>query len=251
MDPLLFVVLMASTAAGPQPPAGSLEPRPVRLIQVAAPQQETDPRDPVRHEAPEPPEGWLSDPRHRIETRFGVWRKPRFSWDEPEPDLHTGSADFAFGVEYLRSISQDVAVGVGMQARVRGSGERVEDGDSSSSGGTTVLIPFVVRWNFARRLTPWRTIEPYVTGNVGPLIRADWTASEIDDDDTSSANAETTLGARLGIGFDAHIGSVWTVGVTAAWNWSEEPDRPIGYGRHDRGGEVAVTMGWGWGRDRN
>lgn len=249
MDPLLFVVLIASTAAAPATPSADLQAAAKSHVQAAAPVHVPE-HEAVRHEAPEP-DGWLGAPRHRIETRFGVWRKPRFSYDEPSPDFHTGSADFAFAVEYLRSVSPDVAVGFGALARVRGSGERIEDGDSSSSGGTTVMIPFIVKWNFARRLTGWRTIEPYVTGNVGPLVRANWKASEIDDEDISSADSETTLGARMGLGFDAHIGSVWTVGVVAAWNWSDKPDSLIGYGRHDRGGEVAVTMGWEWGRGRD
>ncbi|HEY3381328.1 MAG TPA: hypothetical protein VGK32_06130 [Vicinamibacterales bacterium] len=38
------------------------------------------------------------------------------------------------------------------------------------------------------------------------------------------------------------------VGLVAAWNWSDRPDTVIGYASRDRGGEIAFTTGWMWGR---
>ena len=276
MKAFLLLLLAASTAAA-QPPVPGGEQRPPAGCEVAGPGLFTGEEAarpfpvgsvrgklqlgpagssfPAEHAAAGAQRrfwrraGWDREPRHRIEARFGVWRRPRFSFNESRRDLETSSADFAFGVEYLRLVAYDVAIGVGAQTRVRGTEERLEDRDrSSSTGHTTVAVPFVARWNFARRLTRWRTIEPYVTGGAGPVIRADWATEEFDGDRESRTDVETAFGARTGLGFDAHIGSVWTLGVVAAWNWVEKPGRVIGYGRHDRGGEVSVTMGWVFGR---
>lgn len=133
--------------------------------------------------------GWEREPRHRIEARFGVWRSPRFSHGESQRDIETSSADFAFGVEYLRLVAYDVAIGVGAQTRVRGTEQRFDRDNSYTTGGTTVMVPFVARWNPLRRLTRWRTLEPYVTGGFGPVIRADWETREIDNDQNSSTES--------------------------------------------------------------
>jgi len=259
MIALPFVFLMASAIATPQVLEISQQSSRDHAQLTAAAQSgdlasSTEQPNQTGQRAEEPqmrtPGDWSwVEPRHRLEARFGVWRKPHFSFSEPTEDVHIGSADFAFGFEYLRSVTLDLAVGVGTQAFVRGAGESVEDGDSWSSGYATIAIPFVVRWNFARRLTNWRTIEPYLTAGVGPLIRMNWTAFEFDDDSTGTADAEATIGGRVGLGLDVHIGSVWTLGAMAGWNFSEKPDSVTGYGRHDRGGEVAVTMGWVFGRE--
>jgi len=259
MTTLSLVLLMASAVATPQAPSVD-QKTPQSHPQVAAAAQPgqlasmTEQPGAAGRGTDETqgmaPADWnWVEPRHRLEARFGVWRKPHFSFSEPTNDVHVGSADFAFGFEYLRSVTRDLAIGIGTQTFVRGTGESVEDGDSSSTGYATVAIPFVVRWTFARRLTSWRTIEPYLTAGVGPLIRMNWTAFEFDDDSTGTADGEATIGGRVGLGLDVHIGSVWTLGAMAGWNFSEKPDSVTGYGRHDRGGEVAVTMGWVFGRE--
>jgi hypothetical protein len=206
---------------------------------------------------PPAPKGPLGDAKNRIEARFGVYPAPEFTHSEAVRDVHTSTADVGVGGEYLRSISRDVAIGVAVSTRTRTErdwvdydhdGEADHDRDSTRTSHSTTFVPAVIRWNFARRLTGWHTVEPYVTGSLGPVFRTNSKTVEWNDDRDRWSETTTSVGGRLGVGFDAHLGSVFTLGVVGAWNWSTCPDEAIGYGPKDRGGEVAVTMGFEWGR---
>jgi hypothetical protein len=201
--------------------------------------------------------GPVGDAINRIEVRFGLYPEPQFSHAEAVPDIHTSSADFGLGIEYLRFIAPDIAIGFAVSTRARTDrtwtdldhdDEADSDRDSTRDSNSTTFVPAVIRWNFLRRATSWRTVEPYVTGSLGPVFRSNSRSVERDDDRDRWSEGNTSFGGRLGLGLDAHIGSVFTLGVVGAWNWSTSPDEEIGYGPNDRGGEVAIAMGFEWGR---
>jgi hypothetical protein len=226
------------------------EARPARSEPASRAPQKAETRQRTGHE---PPSGPLKDAANRIEVRFAVWPAPSFSYAEPQPvrDVqHSSLVDMGLGVEYLRSVSVDLAIGVAVSTRTltsrKWTGDDRDDGTRSTDAST--FVPAVIRWNFARRLTPWRVLDPYVTGSVGPLFRTSRVSFGYDDDSNHWSDGTTSLGGRLGAGVDAHLGRVFTLGVVGAWNWSDRPDTTVGYGPHDQGGEVSVTMGWEWGR---
>jgi hypothetical protein len=203
------------------------------------------------------PKGPRGDAMNRIEVRFGVYPEPLFTHSETVLDVHTSTADVGLGVEYLRSLSRDLAIGAAVSTRTRTERNWVDydhddeadhDRDSTRTSNSTTFVAAVIRWNFARRLTEWHAIEPYVTGSLGPVFRTNSRTVERYDDRDRWSETATSVGGRLGVGFDAHLGRVFTLGAVGAWNWSTCPDEEIGYGSTDRGGEVAVTMGFEWGR---
>ena len=189
------------------------------------------------------------DRSHRIELRFAMYRNPSATFVEDGHHVSWGSGDVGGGFEYLHYVSPDLAVGFAIDGQTRGEGSGDWWDDDWDNGASTVAMPIVVRWNFLRRTTEWRGIDPYVTGGVGPVFRADWSSTGTRHHSTS-ASVSTTIGARVGAGFDVRLGSVWTLGLMGAWRWSDRPSGVTGYGKHDQGGEVAFTMGWMFGRRR-
>jgi hypothetical protein len=206
------------------------------------------------------PNGPMGDGVNRIEVRLGVYPTPSFSHEEAANDVHRRKADLGLGFDYLRFIGRDIAIGVSASSLVRSEtvwvdrdhdGTADDDRDRARTSNSTTLVFGVVRWNFARRLTPWRTLEPYVSGSLGPVFRWNQKKVEIHDDDLDqSTEVITGFGGRVGAGIDVHLGRVFTLGVVGAWNWSTCEDETIGYGSEDRGGGVAVTMGFDWGSSK-
>jgi hypothetical protein len=204
----------------------------------------------------EPP----GDAINRIEARFGVYPTPSFSREDVANDVHSRRADMGLGFDYLRFIGRDLAIGVSASSLVKSEhvwvdqdhdGTADEDHERVRTARSTTFVFGVVRWNFARRLTEWRVLEPYVTGSLGPVFRWNQKKVEIHDDDLNqSSEVLTGFGGRVGAGVDIHLGRVFTLGAVGAWNWSTCQDETVGYGSEDRGGEAAVTMGfeWGWPR---
>ena len=230
-------------------------------------QPSSDRPQPARVAAPAPPatpapKGPLGDAINRIEFRFGAYPTPLFHTEETADDIHTRQADMGLGFEYLRFVGRDIAIGVSASSLVRSNTvwtdrnhDNVADDDRerTRTANSTSFVYGVVRWNFARRLTEWRTVEPYVTGSMGPVFRWNLKKVEIRDDDLDqSTEVLTGLGGRAGAGVDVHLGPVFTLGIVGAWNWSTSEDETVGFGTDDRGGEVGVTMGfvWGWPKAR-
>ena len=204
------------------------------------------------------PKGPRGDAVNRIEVPFVAYPTPSFHSEEMANDVHRRQADMGLGFDYLRFVGRDVAIGVSASSLIRSDTVWVDhdhdntaddDHERTRKAGSTTFVYGVVRWNFARRLTEWRTLEPYVTGGLGPVFRWNQHKVEIHDDDKDySTEVITGLGGRLGAGFDVHLGPVFTLGAVGSWNWSTCEDETVGYGSKDRGGYAAVTMGfvWGW-----
>ncbi len=227
-------------------------------------QPSTDGPQPAGAAAPAPtdasPQEPLGDAINRIEARFGAYPTPSFSHDEVANDVHRRYADMGLGFDYVRFVGRDLAIGVSAASLVQSEhvwvdqdhdGTADKDHERVRTARSTTFVYGVVRWNFARRLTEWRVLEPYVNGSLGPVFRWNQKKVEIHDDDLNqSSEVLTGFGGRVGVGVDVHLGRIFTLGAVGAWNWSTCEDQTVGYGSEDRGGEVGVTMGfeWGWPR---
>jgi hypothetical protein len=192
------------------------------------------------------------DARHRIEVRFGGWGD---GWYNEHGDSwqYSGSAQGAFGLEYLNFIRNDLGVGLAVTslARAHGGGHGWDEG---GAGEATCSIPVVVRWYPIRRLTRMRSVEPYVTGGIGPVFGVDTVYATDDDprhrehDYVSSGRVGTAFGGRIGGGVDFRLGSTFTVGVGGAWNWDTGFHDDLWTGARPGGGEFTVSLGWNFGR---
>jgi hypothetical protein len=201
--------------------------------------------------------GPAGDAVHRIEGRFAAYPTPSFSREALPLDLYTRSSKLGVAFEYVHFLARDVALGFSAFSLVRSEAAWTdsdhnnfadEDKDHTNISKSTTYLFGVVRWNFARRLTESRTVEPYVTGGVGPVIR--WNQRIVENSGQERVHEwqrTTGFGGRAGAGVDVHLGRIFTLGVVGAWNWSTSPNEDVGYGSGDRGGEVGATMGFNWG----
>jgi hypothetical protein len=194
------------------------------------------------------------DGRHRIEVRFGGWGDGSF--DEHGDDwLYSGSAQGAFGLEYLNFVRNDLGVGLAITTLARADGGW-HDWEDGGTGRAICSIPVVARWYPVRRLTTTRAVEPYLTAGIGPVFGVD-AAYQYDhdggdwdghDDHWSSGHVGTAFGGRVGGGVDFRLGHVFTIGVGGAWNWDTGFSGSMWDGARPGGGEFTVAFGWNFGR---
>jgi hypothetical protein len=257
---LLFTALCVGVDQGPTHTAA-----PVPTPKAESPQATAPP--PVAGDAlPQPvapsPSPAL-DARHRIEVRFGGWAN---GWSGYPDDWHSsGSAQGAFGLEYLSFVRNDLGIGIAVTGLGRAQGDW-DGGHDTGSAQMVSGIPVVVRWYPIRRLTRTRSVEPYVTAGIGPVFGVDtayvdghgtpdghWTndwpwTNDWHNDDLTSTRVATTVGGRVGGGVDFRLGSVFTLGVSGAWNWDAGFPEDLWRGARPNGGEFTVVLGWNFGR---
>ena len=202
----------------------------------------------------------LGDAVHRLEGRFAAYPTPSFSRGKLPNHLYTRHSDLGVAFEYVYFFARDVAIGFSAFSLVRSEAAWTdsnddnfadEDKDHTNISRSTTYAFGVVRWNFARRLTEWRTVEPYVTGGVGPVMRSYQKVVQNSGEKLVHEWQRTTsFGGRVGAGVDVHLGRIFTLGLVGTWNWSTRPTEDLGYGSEDRGGQVGATMGFNWGWPR-
>jgi hypothetical protein len=191
------------------------------------------------------------DGRHRIEVRFGGWGDGWYDYDETSH--YSGTAQAAFGVEYLNFLRNDIGLGVGLTTLARGNGGW-DDWDESGTAQAICSIPIVVRWYPIRRVTRSRSVEPYVTAGIGPVFGVNTVYRHDDDpyhwdgDHIATAHVGTTIGGRVGGGVDFRLGSIFSIGVAGAWNWDAGFSEDLWRDSLPHGGEFTVVFGWTFGR---
>jgi len=251
---LLFTALCVGVDQGPTQAAAAVPTPKAESPQATAP-------PPVAGDAlaqpVAPPPAPALDARHRIELRFGGWAN---GWYDYSDDWHTsGSAQGAFGLEYLSFVRHDLGIGIAVTSLGRAQGDW-DGGHDTGSAQIVSSIPVVVRWYPIRRLTRTRSVEPYVTAGIGPVFGVDtayvdghgmhdghWT-NDWHNDDLASTRVATTVGGRVGGGVDFRLGSVFTLGVSGAWNWDAGFPDDLWRGARPNGGEFTVVLGWNFGR---
>jgi hypothetical protein len=204
------------------------------------------------HADPAPHHHRSPDGRHRIEVRFGGWGD---GWYHEYGDQHwsySGSAQAAFGLEYLNFIRNDIGIGLAITTLASANG----GWDDEGAGRALCSIPIVARWYPIRRLTRFRSVEPYATVGIGPVFAVDAVYSsdydgdpyDWDHDHVSSGRVGTAFGGRIGGGVDFRLGSVFTLGLGGAWNWDTGFSDGMWRGARPSGGEFTVALGWNFGR---
>ncbi len=157
----------------------------------------------------------------------------------------------AFGLEYLNFIRNDIGIGFGVTSLVRADSCHACFDPGTTQALTSILV--TARWYPVRRLTPSRSVEPYVTAGVGPVFGVD-TAYALDHDGRwhhdgyASTHVGTTFGGRVGGGVDFRLGRTFTMGLGGAWNWDAGFSGDLWRAPRPNGGEFTVSFGWNFGK---
>jgi hypothetical protein len=186
--------------------------------------------------------------RNRIELRVGMWRGTQGAASSlPNLALGTDAADLLAGLQYTRFVREDLAITFG--ADVFPSASSIVSQAGAFAGSTAVVaLPLGVRWNPMRGELRSRAVKPYLIAGFGPVIG---TASGASTDFTSAfagSQSAATAGGFLGAGVDVLTGRRWSIGVNAGYNWMADFSRPIGGRDNYSGFQVAVGLGFLFGK---
>jgi len=185
---------------------------------------------------------YLLSGRHQVGVMVGMWNGP--GEDQPVSaapatvaggygSAYVSAGRLAFTTEYLKFVREDLAVGAALHVML-------DSAESTSTSNTLTVrdrvgvnLPFVLRWNPVRRLTSFRTVEPYLRGTVGPLIAAHNTVRGIGAAAASETVLNTTVGGSAGAGADIRVGPSWIAGVSASYNFSGDvQEGSVSHGRY-------------------
>ena len=151
----------------------------------------------------------------------------------------------------LNFIRNDIGIGFGVTSLVRADSCHACFDPGTTQALTSILV--TARWYPVRRLTPSRSVEPYVTAGVGPVFGVD-TAYALDHDGRwhhdgyASTHVGTTFGGRVGGGVDFRLGRTFTMGLGGAWNWDAGFSGDLWRAPRPNGGEFTVSFGWNFGK---
>jgi hypothetical protein len=185
--------------------------------------------------------------RNRIELRIGMGRASSSSIPTPSARAGTESVDFLVGLQYTRFVREDLAITFGADALPSNS-SFVSTTGAFSGSRAIVTLPVGVRWNPMKGQIGARAVKPYMAFGFGPVIGGSSGSSLNGDSAFAGAQSAATAGGFLGAGIDVLTGRWCSIGVSAAYNLMADFSKPIGGRDNYSGFQVAVSLGWLFGR---
>ena len=185
--------------------------------------------------------------RNRIETRTGV-RLTDGSHSGASVTAGNIDSEVFGGLQFTRYAREDLAITIGIE------GFNVEAvasvGPGSVSAGTVdgLALPIGVRWNPLRVSRPPQAFKPFVELAVGPVIGMSKGSFITNGTVSAGSTSRATIGTRIGAGFDVHLARSFSLGVAAGYNWMADFSEPVGVHRNFNGAQVAIGIGWLFGR---
>jgi hypothetical protein len=185
--------------------------------------------------------------RNRIELRVGMWRPNDSGISLPRIAAGTDSVDFLAGLRYTRFLREDLALTFGADVLTNASAG-VSTAGIFSGTKTIVALPLGLRWNPLRGELRSRALKPFLAVGFGPVIGASSGGSVDSTSVFAGTRTAATAGGFFGAGFDVHVGRRWSIGVDAGYNLMADFSRPIGGSDNYSGFEVALGLGWMFGK---
>jgi len=156
--------------------------------------------------------------------------------------VHASLASLTGGVQFLRYVREDLALGVGLHPMLAALDTASTEGGSISNSRLSVSLPFIVRWSPIRRLSSKYPVMPYISTKVGPMFGADVT-TVTGDTERTDAGVKTSVGAMLEVGADVRVSRSWVFGISGGYNWSGWFPNRNGSATRYRGAEFTAGFG--------
>jgi hypothetical protein len=170
---------------------------------------------------------------------------PRFRFVSP--------LQFFGGLQFTRFVRDDLAITLAIDAhKTTGSGAALVRLPKVAVDG--LALPVGLRWNPLKgeRL---QQVKPFIGAAVGPVISAlnKVTFASPYEQQVFPETHATTIGGRIGGGFDIHLAQSFSVGIGVDYNAMKVFSRPVGpvplaQRQTLAGPQVAIAEGWLFGK---
>ena len=187
---------------------------------VLEPAQFTPTRpEPTRRRGGLGPPPFAVSGRNRVEFRLGVLRM--FGAAAPVNGTIYGAdnVDPAIGFQYTSYMRENLALTLALDEFAMDNG--AELGPAGAFVGTrrVTAIPLGLRWNPGGSNLQTRSLKPYLTAGLGPVLGDSRGSSVGPDGVFVGSRHEATVGGHLGAGVDIHLSRRWSFGLSAVHNW--------------------------------
>jgi caspase domain-containing protein len=183
--------------------------------------------------------------RHRLEFRTGTWPKA-----DTGARISNGSngRDLFAGVSYSKYLREDLAAVVSVDAFEIDSGTMLGPTGvgSGTVGGSAINVG--VRWNPFARIFGAQALKPFVGAGLGPVIGISNGSFISGRGISTGSTVRATLGGFVGGGLDVHAARSIAVGVTAGYAAMSNFSEPVGLRDNFNGPQVAISLGWIFGK---
>lgn len=186
--------------------------------------------------------------RNRVELRLGMWRAGPSAAPTPVVSVGTDSVDLMAGLQYTRFVREDLAFTLGANVIPDSGSTRVTPTDAFAGSRAIAAILVGMRWNPMRGELRSHAVKPYLAAGIGPMIGASSGAGTSYSSVFVGTRSAATAGGYAGAGVDFLAGRSWSIGIGAGYNWMTDFSRPIGGRDNYSGFEVAVSLGWMFGK---
>jgi hypothetical protein len=202
------------------------------------------PPDPTARRGGAPRPRFAVSGRNRFELVTGTWRV-----GDPERSVTAGTdTDVMGGIAYTHYFREDLAVtlslvGVGIQSGAVVSSRGVASG---TVGGFATLVG--ARWNPLKGNHALHAVKPFVSVAAGPISGVSEGSFVGADTISTGSTTHTTLGGHFGGGVDFHVTRSLSIGLDVGYNAMLNFSRPVGLRDNLNGPQVAVGIGWLFGK---
>lgn len=184
--------------------------------------------------------------RYLLGFQMGMWNNANPpvvpAPTSPSTTAHASLTSLSGGVQLLRFLREDFAVGIGLHPMLATLDSTSEEGSSVSNSRMAMSLPFIARWSPIRRISTRHAVVPYIGVKFGPMFGADVT-SVTGTTEYVDAGVKTSVGGLLEAGADVRVSRAWVVGVSGGYNWSGRfPNRNGSRSRY-AGAEFSATFG--------
>jgi hypothetical protein len=165
---------------------------------------------------------------HRFTMTSGIW-----GGNGTAVNIGGTGFDVTGGGQYAYYLREDLALTAGFT--IYGAEQQVD-----VIGG--LAIPIGVQWNPLRARAANHRVKPFLAAGVVPITAA--------DSEGIGSTRRYSLGASIGAGVDLHVSRTFALGISAAYNAIPDFTDPPGRDDTFNGAEVAIRVGWVFGRGR-
>ena len=182
--------------------------------------------------------------RNRVEMRIGSWNK-----GDNGATVSSGvlGLDAFAGFGYTRYVREDLAVTISVDSFGVDSGATVGPNGIGAGNVGGLAVPIGIRWNPFKGDHRRQALKPFLALGVGPVVGMA-EGSFVGKTISSGIVTRSTVGGQFGGGFDVHLARSLSLGVTVVYNLMPDFSEPVGLRKNYNGLEVAIGIGWVFGK---